>query len=191
MTAESAKAMSDISVVDFESDVFTKQARGLLIYCEGNTGKLDPCSHGRKGAALSFVLNVSIRRGRDLYQGRARYSRAEAIALLDHVGVSAEVMRERCKPPRNLDPPSPHDQFRADQVGHSLALAVWAHADDRVFVEQCISELLLAAKDDPSIDLERVARQALVDLALGLRERFAGHRDRIPGAAVIGVDFLT
>lgn len=79
----------NISIVDFGSEAFMKRARGLLDFCEGRLGGGRSCSHGRQGAALSAILNVSLRRGRDLYQGRARYSRDEAIALLEHVGVSA------------------------------------------------------------------------------------------------------
>lgn len=179
-----------ISLVDFESEAFNREMRGLLEHCRDGLHGATPCAHGKAGAALKSILDVSIRRARDLYQGHARYSRREAVAMLEHFGLTAEQFKEWCTPTDDHRSSSGASRFRADQIGHTLALTVWAHADDQVFVEQCISELLLSAKDDPSIDLERVARQALVDLALGLRERFAGHRDRIPGAAVVGVDFL-
>ncbi len=182
--------MQGISKIDFQSEEFTRAARGELTHCEGSLRRPAPCSHGRKGAALQAILGVSIKRARDLYAGRTRYTREEAALLLEHLGLSAEAMSERWgtagRAPSSVQP----DADRGHMLGHSIALTVWNHAEDEDFVKQCVAEYLLSAEADPSVDLVSVALQAAVDLSFALRSRVAGYRDPIPNAAIVGVDQL-
>lgn len=182
--------MHGINMIDFESEEFTRQVRGALVNCHDRFLKSAPCSHGRGGAALQEILGVPIKRARDLYHGRTTYTRSEAIALLEHVGLSVDEMAERCKSTVRADSAQQSSPERSHQLGHSLAMTVWNHADDKEFVTQTVTELLLAAENDPRADLASVALQALLDLSFGLRERFPGYRDGIPSFAIVGADHL-